>query len=158
MDAEEFDESAFFEALAAAGVRYLLIGRRAIAALGAPILTADYDLWVHMDDAATLNRVAAAFDLAPTHTPDEARACGRYVLEGPEHVDVLLTRSRATPEGTSLSFDDAYARGVSLGRHGPIVPCLEDSSSRSAGRRARKTRPISNFWNVSSRENAHDRA
>jgi hypothetical protein len=45
MEAEESDESALFDALAAAGVRYMLIGRRAIAALGAPILTADYDLW-----------------------------------------------------------------------------------------------------------------
>jgi len=126
MEAEEFDESAFFEALSAAGVRYLLIGRRAIAALGAPILTADYDLWIHVDDTLAMNRVAAAFDLFPTHAPDAARARGRYVLEGPEHVDVLLTRSRSTPDGASLSFDDAYTRAVSLGNGGPRIPCLED--------------------------------
>jgi hypothetical protein len=126
MEAEEFDESAFFDALAAAGVRYMLIGRRAIAALGAPILTADYDLWVHVDDAAKLNGTASAFELFPTHTPDEARARGRYVLEGPEHVDVLLTRSRSTPEGVSLSFDDALARSVSVGARGPRIPCLAD--------------------------------
>ena len=52
-----FDEAEFFEAVAESGARVLLIGRRAMIALGLPVLTSDYDLWVHIDDIAKLNRV-----------------------------------------------------------------------------------------------------
>lgn len=126
MEPEDFDEPAFFRSLHAHGVRYLLIGRRAIAALGAPVLTADYDLWVAFDDLERLNEAASPFDLAPTCTPTEARHRGRYVLEGPERVDVLLTRSRTTPEGTELTFEDAYARRVATTAFGPAIPSIDD--------------------------------
>ena len=42
----EFDEVEFFRAIAASGARALLIGRRALVALGIPVLTADYDFWL----------------------------------------------------------------------------------------------------------------
>jgi hypothetical protein len=42
----DFDEHAFFQGIAQSGARALLIGRRALVALGLPVLTADYDcLW-----------------------------------------------------------------------------------------------------------------
>lgn len=44
MDADVFDEGEFFAALARSGARILLIGRRALIALGLPMVTADYDL------------------------------------------------------------------------------------------------------------------
>jgi hypothetical protein len=44
MEATAFDEEALFSAIARSGVRALLIGRRALVALGIPVLTADYDL------------------------------------------------------------------------------------------------------------------
>jgi hypothetical protein len=37
----EFDEAAFSQAIARSGARALLIGRRALVALGLPVLTAD---------------------------------------------------------------------------------------------------------------------
>jgi hypothetical protein len=39
----DFDEHAFFHGIAQSGARALLIGRRALVALGLPMLTADYD-------------------------------------------------------------------------------------------------------------------
>ena len=36
----------FFGAIDKSGARALLIGRRALIALGMPVLTADYDLWL----------------------------------------------------------------------------------------------------------------
>jgi hypothetical protein len=54
VQATEFDEEALFSAIACSGVRALLIGRRALVALGIPVLTADYDLWIHIDDIAAL--------------------------------------------------------------------------------------------------------
>ena len=79
MEADAFDESAFFAALEASGARVLLIGRRALVALGIPVGTFDYDLWVHIDDIEKLNAALAPFDLHPKRTPAEARSIGRYV-------------------------------------------------------------------------------
>ena len=53
MQGSEFDEVEFFRAIAASGARALLIGRRALVALGLPVLTADYDFWIHIEDIAT---------------------------------------------------------------------------------------------------------
>jgi hypothetical protein len=51
MEAVEFDEIEFFRAVQKSGSRALLIGRRALVVLGLPVLTADYDFWIHADDA-----------------------------------------------------------------------------------------------------------
>ena len=50
--ASPFDERAFFAAIASSGVRALLIGRRALIALGMPVMTSDYDFRIAADDAA----------------------------------------------------------------------------------------------------------
>jgi hypothetical protein len=129
VEAASFDEEEFFAHLARSGARVLLIGRRALVALGIPVLTADYDLWVHPDDIAALNRAVASLDLEPSHPPDEARRRGRYVLEGDERVDVLVARQASTKDGVPLHFDDAWTRrqivtyspGVSL-----VVPAIDD--------------------------------
>lgn len=59
-------------------VRYLLIGRRAIAALGAPVLTSDYDLWIDIDDTEEIERAGTGVELFPNHEAAEARTRGRY--------------------------------------------------------------------------------
>lgn len=92
----------------------LLIGRRALIALGLPVLTADYDFWAHIDDIERLNRAVEPFDLAPNLSPEVARQRGRYVLENGEHVDVLVARSCSGPDGVRLEFDDAWARRESI--------------------------------------------
>jgi hypothetical protein len=125
----EFDEAAFFGAIERAGVRALLIGRQALIALGLPVMTADYDFWLHADDAALMNHAAAPFGLAPNYPPDVARGRGRYVLENDERVDVLLARSCATVDGGQLAFDDAWARRVVLDVSPGVkvaLPCLDD--------------------------------
>lgn len=81
MQPSHFDEVSFFRDLHRSGARTLLIGRRALVMLGLPVLTADYDFWLAIDDIATFNAVGERFDLRPTRTPDEARQRGRYVLE-----------------------------------------------------------------------------
>jgi len=110
MDAQAFDEKEFFRAIAQSGARVLLIGRRAMIALGVPVMTADYDLWVHADDAASLNAAVADLGLVPNRRPEEARGFGRYVLENSEHVDVLVARSVGTVEGKRVAFEDLWAR------------------------------------------------
>jgi hypothetical protein len=122
------DDADILAALGGSGARVLLIGRRALVALGLPVLTADYDVWVHIDDIEALNDAMARLDFVPTHTPASARSRGRYVLEDGDHVDVLLARSSSAPDATSLSFDDAWARRVTLPlRRGSIcLPSLDD--------------------------------
>jgi hypothetical protein len=123
----DFDEDAFFSGIAR--VRALLIGRRALIALGIPVLTSDYDLWVHADDIEALNRVLAPLDLFPNHPPEVARARGRYVLENDEHVDVLVARSASTRDGEAVAFDDVWARRQRLPYKAGItvaVPAVED--------------------------------
>jgi hypothetical protein len=65
VDAEEFEEDAFFEAVAASGVRALLIGRRALIALGFPVQTSDYDFWIDIDQIAAFNATAEPFGCFP---------------------------------------------------------------------------------------------
>src|SRR5438477_11329195 len=89
-EASPFEEKQFFAAIASSAARAILIGRRALIALGLPLLTRDYDFWIHGDDIAAFNGAVAAFDLFPSHSPEEARAVGRYVLQNDEKVDVLV--------------------------------------------------------------------
>jgi hypothetical protein len=129
MEGSAFDEAGFFRALTEGGARVLLIGRRALIALGAPVLTADYDLWVHIDDIERLNAAVAPFDLFPNHPPDVARARGRYVLENDEHVDVLVARRSSTKEGQVVDFEDVWGRRQLI-RYGNAVsipvPSIDD--------------------------------
>lgn len=108
MKGSDFDEAEFFRAVGASGTRALLIGRRALVILGLPVLTADYDFWIHIDDTGSFNKAAEAFGLTPTRTPEEARRVGRYVLENDERVDVLVARSAPTVDGVQVSFDRVW--------------------------------------------------
>lgn len=56
----EFDEALFFRAIHESGARALLIGRRALVLLGLPVLTADYDFGLAIDDGDVFQRRAGA--------------------------------------------------------------------------------------------------
>ncbi|MGD9905155.1 MAG: hypothetical protein AB7U83_16945 [Vicinamibacterales bacterium] len=103
MKGSAFDEIAFFDAVARSETRALLIGRRALVVLGFPVLTADYDFWIHIDDIERFNAAAAPFDLAPTRTPEEARRHGRLcpltatvAVALPAHADLIATKRFAS--------------------------------------------------------------
>lgn len=110
MEGAEFDDEGFFRTLEASGARALLIGRRALVLLGAPVVTADFDLWLHFDDVEPLNVAFESLGTHANHSPAEARARGRYVLENGERIDVMIARSKTTPSGESLDFDAAWSR------------------------------------------------
>jgi hypothetical protein len=129
VQASEFDEAAFFRAIADSGVRALLIGRRALIALGLPVMTRDYDFWLAADECARFNDAVRSLGLYPTRTPEEARQHGRYVVEGDEHVDVLIARAVSTVDGIMVAFEDVWTRRVMLtlgaGAEVPI-PSIDD--------------------------------
>lgn len=129
MQGYEFDEAELFRAIVASGARALLIGRRALIALGIPVLTADYDFWLHIDDIAAFNAAVEPLGLLPSRSPDEARGRGRYVLENDERVDVLVARTVPTVDGVRVSFEDVWARRQSLEVASGValaVPALDD--------------------------------
>ena len=128
MEPSAFDEAAFFRELHRSGARALLIGRRALVLLGLPVLTADYDFWIAIDDIAAFNAVGARFDLVPTRTPDDARRHGRYVLQNDEHVDVIVARSVPTADGQALDFERLWNRrsSVSVADVEVYIPAIDD--------------------------------
>ncbi len=129
MQAGPFDEVAFFRAIADSDVRALLIGRRALIALGMPVMTSDYDFWIAGDDAARFNAALRPFEMFPNRTPDEARQVGRYVLENDEHVDVLVARGVSTQSGVMVAFDDLWTRRMAIEIADDVViaiPSLDD--------------------------------
>jgi hypothetical protein len=126
MEPSEFDEIAFFRAVDQRAVRSLLIGRRALVVLGLPVLTADYDLWIHTDDIDALNAVAEPFGLVPTRSPAEARRGGRYVLENGERIDVLVARTIVTVDGQQVAFDDLWQRRRSVELTAGVALCLPE--------------------------------
>lgn len=129
MKGSEHDDEDVLRAIATSGARVLLIGRRALVVLGAPVLTSDYDLWVHIDDIETLNATFTDLGFFASKTPSEARATGRYVFENDIRVDVLVARSASTPGGVRLDFDSAWTRRRTVDAGSGItveLPCIDD--------------------------------
>jgi hypothetical protein len=146
VEGTEFNEVEFFRRIADSKARALLIGRRALAALGLPVLTADYDFWVHPEDIALFNAAALPLGLIPSHTPDEARGRGRYVLENDEHVDVIATRFIPTVDGQQVFLEDLWTRRVSVQLTPSVslvIPCLDDLiTTKRFGRRPKDLEDI----------------
>lgn len=129
MEASAFDETEFFRAIAAGGARALLIGRRALIVLGLPVLTADYDFWIHSDDVERFDAAVVPFGLRADRSPARARATGRYVLENDERVDVLVAREIPTVDGVRVRFDDVWERRREVEASPGLaaaIPCLDD--------------------------------
>jgi hypothetical protein len=129
VEGSAFEEEAFFRAIAESGARALLIGRRALIALGIPVLTADYDFWLHIEDVAAFNAAIEPLGLHPTHTPEQARARGRYAAENDERVDLLVARSVPTVDGERVTFDAIWPRRRGLEVASGVVlpvPALPD--------------------------------
>jgi hypothetical protein len=112
MQESHFDENEFFAAIGRSGARALLMGRRAMVALGLPVMTADYDFWLHPEDIEAFNAAVEPFGLYPSCTPKRARASGRYVLENDEHIDVMVARKLTTLARESLLFEEVWKRRV----------------------------------------------
>lgn len=141
MESDAFDEERFFRTIAESGARSLLIGRRALAALGLPVLTADYDFWVHPDDLSQLNTALAPLGLAPSLPPDQARARGRYVLENGEKIDVLVARVQPTVDGDRIAFDEVWNRRRT--DFAVALPCIRDLiATKRFGARAKDAEDI----------------
>lgn len=108
--AEPFDLIRLLQLLAQRRIRYLLIGRWAVAQHGAPVVTADYDLWVHPNDRKKFFRLLeTAFD---AELPDPAQWNRPLVTAyvGPDKIDCFSPKRIVNDEGEERTFDQVYAR------------------------------------------------
>ena len=128
MESADLSEIDLFRAIRVSGARSLLIGRRALVALGLPVATHDYDFWLHFDDVEAFNVALERYEHFPTCSPDVARQRGRYVIENGEHIDVMIARSRTNADGEELTFDQAWSRRQLLpfGATELVLPSLDD--------------------------------
>lgn len=126
----EFNLILFLRTLARRKLRYLLIGRWAVAQHGAPVVTADYDFWVHPRDRASF--LALLGELFDAELPPEPQR-DRPILSayaGVDKVDCFSMESLINEAGQRLVFDEVHARSEEK-RDAECdlvvrVPCIDD--------------------------------
>ena len=93
-------------------IRCLIIGRRAVILYGAPVLTADYDLWVHPEDkGSTLAFLSEELDLELSDFPDtRKRLVSGY--SGMRKYDFFFQRSVKTIENEKVDFEECYKNSI----------------------------------------------
>ena len=93
---------------------------RALVALGVPVLTADYDVWLHIDDIAAFNAAVEAQGLVPSRTP-RRRTAEAETSSRTTSVSTFLSPARyppslRAPRLPALARRDAVRRAVVAGR------------------------------------------
>lgn len=109
-----FDLIHFIKTLSQKKIRYLLIGRWAVAYYGAPVVTADYDFWIAPGDRKKFLRLLS--DLYEAELPAEGKQ-GRPLFSiyvGPDQIDCFSPRRMTNREGQELVFDEVYSRSKLL--------------------------------------------
>ena len=94
------------------GIRFLIIGRRAVVLHGAPVLTADYDLWIHPEyKKKTLSFLSDDLDFELSQPP-ETRKLVVTAFCGRKKYDLFFHRSVRTIESETVDFDECYRNSV----------------------------------------------
>jgi hypothetical protein len=116
------DFADMLSALSAAGVDFLIVGAHALAAHGVPRATGDLDIWVRPtpDNATRTLQALAAFGAPLTDlSVDDLTRPDTVFQMGlpPARIDILSGI-------TGVSFDEAWARRVTVSLAGGDVPVL----------------------------------
>ena len=94
------------------GIRFLIIGRRAVVLYGAPVLTADYDLWIHPDDKKkALSFLSEELDFEISHPPETRRSLVT-AFSGMKKYDLFFHRTVRTIELETIDFEECYRDSV----------------------------------------------
>ena len=93
-------------------IRYLIIGRRALVLYGAPVLTADHDLWIHPGDKQkTLSFLSEELGFELSHPP-ETRYPVVTGFSGLKKYDLFFQRSVRNLERETIDFEECYKNSV----------------------------------------------
>ena len=104
LDLDFFDIIKDFNRL---GIKYLIIGRRAVVLYGAPVLTADYDFWI---DSADRTKVLSYFikkDCTLSEPEDSLKPIVQ-AYAGPRKIDLFFHSKIKNVVGDLVEFDSCY--------------------------------------------------
>jgi len=125
-----FDLISLIKTLNQKKVRYLLIGRWAVAYYGSPVVTADYDFWIDPGDRKTFLNILEKFYEAELPSPEQQKKPMVSVYVGPDQIDCFSPRRISNREGEELVFDKVYSRSKLLsdpsGDFSVRVPSVDD--------------------------------
>lgn len=93
-------------------IQYLLIGRQAVIQYGAPLVSADFDFWVHpRDRQRTFDILVKEFEAEPSCDVSTKRPFIHFYLRE-DNVDVFFVKTISTSKGKKLQFDECYKNSV----------------------------------------------
>ena len=93
-------------------IRHLIIGRRAVILYGGPVLTADYDLWIHPEDKKkTLSFLSDRFAFDLSHSPD-TKSPIVTAFSGMKKLDLFFHRSIKNIEDDTITFEECYSNSI----------------------------------------------
>jgi len=93
-------------------IRYLIIGRRAVILYGGPVLTADYDFWIHPADRKKILSLLSdelGFELSEVPDTKKPLVSG---FSGMKKFDLFFQKSIRNVEGETIEFEDCYKNSV----------------------------------------------
>jgi hypothetical protein len=89
------------------GIRYLIIGRRAVVLYGAPVLTADYDFWIDSKERATVLAYFSKKGCDLSHGEDSLQPIIQ-VYAGLRKIDLFFHRAVRNLDGDLIEFKSCY--------------------------------------------------
>ena len=93
-------------------IRYLIIGRRAVILYGGPVLTADYDFWIHpADRKKILSLLSDELGFELSEIPGTKKPLVRG-FSGMKKFDLFFQKSIRNVEGETIEFEDCYKNSV----------------------------------------------
>ena len=93
-------------------IRYLIIGRRAVILYGGPVLTADHDVWVRLEDKRKILTLLAeklGFELSQPLGTKRLIVTG---FSGTKKYDLFFQRSVKNTENETIAFESCYRNSV----------------------------------------------
>ena len=89
------------------GIRYLIVGRRAVVLYGAPVLTADYDFWIDSKERATVLAYFSKKGCDLSHGEDSLQPIIQ-VYAGLRKIDLFFHRAVRNLDGDLIEFKSCY--------------------------------------------------
>ncbi|MBW1738181.1 MAG: hypothetical protein JRJ69_11665 [Deltaproteobacteria bacterium] len=89
------------------GIRYLIIGRRAVVLYGAPVLTADYNFWIDTNEKAKVLAYFVNKGCSLSNSEDSMKPIIQ-VYAGPMKIDLFFHKAITNLEGDLVEFAQCY--------------------------------------------------
>ncbi len=127
---KDIDFLEVLRALDRSRIRFLIIGRRAVILYGAPVLTADHDLWIHPEDRkACLSLLSEDLGFEISHPP-KTRNPVVTAFSGMKKYDLFFHRRIMNADDDRIDFDGCYREATIIEDEADRIrfriPCIDD--------------------------------